>query len=324
MDVTLDELLAHFGYTPERKEWIKSIYGDGVGARTESRAMQGDETEGLTFYNTSRSDLCRLVLGWKLESRDAYCWNDTLHGTWGYLPYTPESKLLLDTANERRRSTALAAGIAEEDFLGIEYGYATENTYAKKFSLAGVKEDESKGTFFDEASQVGGDVKNGIQIDGNGDIVKGLASAVNYTGVYGGSGFVTDDETNINESWYAEINGNKFAGLVNKEELDNWDDNTYNTAIKNAISDSFGDATQPLLVYNNEELAYGFIGKSQKIAANTYATVSVRVLVSAGAQANVYLIDADDKTHKSTLNWSSGVTYWYDEDGNVCTSDPSS
>lgn len=133
MDVTLDELLAHFGHTPERKEWIKSIYGDGVGARTESRAMQGDETEGLTFYNTSRSDLCRLVLGWKLESRDAYCWNDTLHGTWGYLPYTPDSKLLLDTANERRRASALASGIAEEDFLGIEYDYATERFWYYRY-----------------------------------------------------------------------------------------------------------------------------------------------------------------------------------------------
>ena len=205
-----------------------------------------------------------------------------------------------------------------------EYGYATESSYAKKFSLTGVKEEDTDGTSFDEASQVGGDVKNGIQVDAHGAIVKGLASAVNYTGVYGASGFVTDDETNISEEWYSEINGNKFAGLVNKNELENWDDNDYNTAIKNAIADKFGDATQPLLIYNNEATSYGFIGKSQTIAENTYATVSVRVLVSAGAQANVYLIDTSDKTHKSALTWSSGVTYWYDDDGNICTVDPTS
>lgn len=133
MDVTLDELLAHFGHTPERKEWIKSIYGDKSGMHSDRHAMQGDEIEGLSFYTPSRSNLCRLIFGWKLESRDAYCWNDTLHGTWGYLPFTPDSKLLLDTANEQRRKSALAAGIAEEDFLGIEYDYATERFWYYRY-----------------------------------------------------------------------------------------------------------------------------------------------------------------------------------------------
>ena len=133
MDVTLDELLAYFGHTPERKEWIKSIYGDKSGMHSDRHAMQGDEIEGLSFYTPSRSNLCRLIFGWKLESRDAYCWNDTLHGTWGYLPFTPDSKLLLDTANEQRRKSALAAGIAEEDFLGIEYDYATERFWYYRY-----------------------------------------------------------------------------------------------------------------------------------------------------------------------------------------------
>ena len=133
MDVTLDDLLAHFGHTPERKEWIKSIYGDKSGMHSDRHAMQGDEIEGLSFYTPSRSNLCRLIFGWKLESRDAYCWNDTLHGTWGYLPFTPDSKLLLDTANEKRRKSALAAGIAEEDFLGIEYDYATERFWYYRY-----------------------------------------------------------------------------------------------------------------------------------------------------------------------------------------------
>lgn len=205
-----------------------------------------------------------------------------------------------------------------------EYGYASDGSYAKKFSLKGATEEDTDGTFFDEASQVGGNVEHGVQIDGNDDIVKGLASPVNFKGVYGGSGFVTDDETNIEESWYSEVNGNKLAGLINKKELDNWDNNVYNNAIKSAIADKIGDATQPLLIYNNQATSYGFIGKNQTISANTYATVSVRVMVSADAQANVYLIDTDDKSHKNALSWSSGVTYWYDDDGNICTVDPTS
>ncbi len=203
-----------------------------------------------------------------------------------------------------------------------EYGYASEGTYAKKFSLTGKTEEDTDGTFFDEASEVGGNVEKGIQVDGNGDIVKGLANPVNYKGVYGASGFVTDDDTNEAETWYSAINDYNFAGLVNKKEFKNWDDNAYNTTLKTAIENKLGDATQPLLIYNNEPLSYGFIGLSQSVAANTYATVSVRVMVSADAQANIYLIDTDDKSHEKTLSWQSGRTYWYDDDGNICVSDP--
>ena len=95
-DMSLDDVLAHFGDTPEKKRFIKDIYGEVENRYLDSRAMQGDETQALTFYSPSRADLCRVILGWKLESRDSYRWNDTLHGTWGYLPYNEDSRLLLD------------------------------------------------------------------------------------------------------------------------------------------------------------------------------------------------------------------------------------
>lgn len=133
IDISLDEVLAHFGHTPEAKERIKSIYGDANEEHIVRGAMQGDESENISFYTPSRNDLCRVILGWKLESRDAYCWNDTLNGTWGYVPYTPDSKLLFDSVNEERRRKATEKGILDDDFLGIEYCYATERYWYYRY-----------------------------------------------------------------------------------------------------------------------------------------------------------------------------------------------
>ena len=251
--------------------------------------------------------------------------NDTDETRYFELKLTYGSTTIIGTKNsDYYGGFAAFANFETRSMSDKEYGYASDGSYAKKFSLKGATEENTDGKFFDEASQVGGNVEHGIQLDANDVIVKGLAAPVNYKGVYGGSGFVTDDETNIEQDWYSAINGNKFAGLINKKELANWDANDYNNAIKTAVENKIGDATQPLLIYNNQATSYGFIGKNQTISANTYATVSVRVMVSANAQANVYLIDTDDKSHEKTLGWSSGVTYWYDDDGNVCTKDPAS
>ena len=132
-DMSLDDVLAHFGDTPEKKKRIIEIYGEPENRYIDSRAMQGDETQMLTFYSPSRNDLCRVILGWKLESRDSYRWNDTLHGTWGYLPYNDDSRLLLEETNRRRREQALQSGIGEDDFLGVEYEFAIERFWYYRY-----------------------------------------------------------------------------------------------------------------------------------------------------------------------------------------------
>lgn len=113
---------------------MKNCYLDVAGNEVPiTRAMQGDETASLSFYTPSRSDLCRVILGWKLESRDAYCWNDTQKGTWGYVPYTPASKKLFDEENKRRTREAEAAGTAPEDILLIDYTFATERYWYYRY-----------------------------------------------------------------------------------------------------------------------------------------------------------------------------------------------
>lgn len=133
IDIPYEEVLAHFGHTPEEKERIKSIYGGYATDAVGNRALQGDENSVLTFYAPSRGDLCRVILGWRLETRDAYHWNDTLHGTWGFLPFDDNSKRLLDAENERRREHAAQNNISDEDFLGIEYSYATERYWYYRY-----------------------------------------------------------------------------------------------------------------------------------------------------------------------------------------------
>lgn len=133
-DIPLEEVLAHFGRTPHDKELIKQIYG---GATTytyvANRGVQGDESRLLSFYTPSRNDLCRVILGWRLESRDAYYWNDNMNGTWGYLPYNEESRKALDAENVKRREEAAANGVEDDDILTIEYYYATERYWYYRY-----------------------------------------------------------------------------------------------------------------------------------------------------------------------------------------------
>ncbi len=133
-DLPLDALLSHFGTTPEKKRRIMDIYGTVQGAvHGGNRAMQGDESKNLSFYSPSRSDLCRVVLGWKLESRDAYRWSDSARGSWGYMPYDEESRKELDAENERRRKEGDASGKSEDELLLVDYTYATERYWYYRF-----------------------------------------------------------------------------------------------------------------------------------------------------------------------------------------------
>ena len=65
----------------------------------------------------------------------------------------------------------------------------------------------------------------------------------------------------------------------------------------------------------NEVVNYGFIGDSQTVSADSYVTVSVKVLVTGGATAHVYLVDTS--TRKPLSFGVPQYTFYYDEEGNV-------
>ena len=133
-DLPLDDVLAHFGTTPEKKRRIKEMYGNvSQPFFAGNRAMQGDESRNLSFYTASRTGLCRVILGWKLESRDSYRWNDNSNGTWGYMPYDSTSKSMFDAENRRRIEEGAARGLGEDELLLVEYEFATERYWYYRY-----------------------------------------------------------------------------------------------------------------------------------------------------------------------------------------------
>ncbi len=162
-----------------------------------------------------------------------------------------------------------------------------------------------------------------------------IADPRNYYGVYGNSSYVggSDVTTGKNEL--------PTAGLINKDYADNYEsklDTWFPTLADSLSRDNWwssligDDCTQPLFISNTlaEATAYGFVASaSTNIASSGYALISVRVKLSKGATANVYLIDTtapdEDSTEKQYANalaYSAGISYRYDENGNVVNRDP--
>ena len=216
------------------------------------------------------------------------------------------------------------AKVSEEEF-----SVKTTGSYAVEVSLTG-GEDEATSSF-DEVSYTDPDK---IETD--------LANLRNYTGVFGGSTYVggemlenseADTENGIDRN---DVNQLKTAGLLNRDYLENYTDDlawvnviTADVLTSDLWTSIFGSAcTQPLLIANTVEQSYGFFANSAStIASSSYSVVAVRVVLSPNATANVYLIDtaaADfgEKNYTSSLNYGTGVSYRYDEDGNVVNVDP--
>ena len=215
-----------------------------------------------------------------------------------------------------------------------EYECASEGTYAKTVSFKDEEEGSSTNRF-DEAAYIP-----------TNEIEKNIANAKNYLGVVGGSAYVLKDGTDTS------VNSNANAGLINKEYINNY--------IAEAKADTSGEywlnktglfdktksdeenasiieeklfgktqgleiaANQPIFIYNEKaDKSYGFIGSTTKtLAATSPTAISVRVKVSLGAVASVYLVDMSDTDDKSVLSIARRASFWYDDNGNVCEKNP--
>lgn len=131
-DMPRDRVIALFAKTPKDKERIARIYS-GVSDEnyTNSFGMQGEETKGLSFGSASRPDMCRVILGWTLESREAISWNDELNGTFGWAELSMENRIIQENTN--RINEALQHGIAKEDTLLINYEYGVEQYWYYRY-----------------------------------------------------------------------------------------------------------------------------------------------------------------------------------------------
>ena len=249
----------------------------------------------------------------------------TLQFSFGPLP-DPETKTLSKTASDYIPGWAAFAGIQSStaELTDAQFSAKTTGTYAVDVSLT--SDTNAAESSFDDVAYT--DDKT-IETD--------IADLRNYDGVYGNSSYVggSDITTGKNEL--------PTAGLINKDYADNYEskldtwfptladslnrDNWWNTLIGD-------DCTQPLFISNTlaEAIAYGYVASTpSNLAASSsnYTAVVVRVKLSKGSTANVYLIDTtapnEDSTEKQYANalaYSAGISYRYDEDGNVVNRDP--
>ncbi len=198
--------------------------------------------------------------------------------------------------------------------------YATTGTYAKEVTLTTVT---TSGTTFDS-----------VAFNAPDSIKEDIATPANYWGVTGGNVRVGGEDATAPNTLPANV----YAGLINSEYTAAYESKEWKNQLVTAsgISDTttwweqiVGKSEQPLAIINGSSAtanAYGFIAQSSStISASATQRISVRVKVSAGAKAYVYLVDTSDVEagYKSTISANTpALTYWYDDDGNVVAKDP--
>ncbi|MGN0804353.1 MAG: hypothetical protein ACI4MS_03110 [Candidatus Coproplasma sp.] len=170
--------------------------------------------------------------------------------------------------------------------------------------------------------------KNEIETD--------LAIPYNYSGVNGAS--VNVAPTGSYKGDYDATNSNDFAGLLNKNNLENYSDKDWYSKVVNILglttptydelwNKLAGEYTvQPLLIVNtvrtfNEASKiynYGYINTDPiTISSDSYKQVSVRVKASAGAIAYVYLVDTDSADNSVLTYKLPEYNFYYDDEGNL-------
>lgn len=188
----------------------------------------------------------------------------------------------------------------------------------------------------------------------NNNIENNISRPSSYNGVNGASASVVYKEE-LDTEGYDKRNSNESAGLINKDYFGNYleaaENDTENKFTwledllegKYTISEALGKAEavwnelfgtetiQPLLIVNTirqfndgttAAMNYGFIASSNTtVASASYQAITVRVKVSKGAVAYVYLTDRDNRTEVSSFSLP-GYSFWYDSMGNVLDSEP--
>ena len=207
-----------------------------------------------------------------------------------------------------------------------ELSYASAGDRAKKVSLTDIVEDT---TVFDQA-----DIVHKIE--------DGLATPVNFKGVLAGSKpLVPEEDGGVDNEVPAGIQ----TGLLNYKYAKNYGSILgYSTNLTEAAADiewkklfaeeisdgQYGRKTalQPLVIMNksgSDASSYGYFATAATISANSYQKISLRVKLSPRATATIYLTDTSEFGNYNNFLTPSApkVTYWYDEDGNIVSGDPS-
>lgn len=137
-DMPLQKVVALFAKTAADKKWIEDIYGGPQMYGTPYASydgIQGRQSKDMDFSTPSRPDLCRVILGWKLETREAYFCQDELKGTYWW--EDPKNVRRIELENERRMAEAEAHGVLPDDALLISYEYGNEEYWYYRYMTPG-------------------------------------------------------------------------------------------------------------------------------------------------------------------------------------------
>lgn len=130
-DLSLDEVIASFGKYVSEEE-LRRIYGDvDKSLYRDYNSLNGDKLENLNFYTPSQPNMCRVILGWRLENRPALFCHDWLHGTYDYVPRKEQGSI--EAENKRRVEEARKNGVAEGDALLIDFEKTTERVWVYRY-----------------------------------------------------------------------------------------------------------------------------------------------------------------------------------------------
>lgn len=195
-----------------------------------------------------------------------------------------------------------------------EYSYATTGDRAKKVSLKAVVEESRR---FDSVSAT-----DELTIENR------PALPANFRGVLGGSNFVVEGgKDNTSDGVVTGLLSYKYADNYFASE-ESWKENMPQaegaTDGETWWKEMFGNARQPLVIINNEEISYGYFAATESFSESSYQRISMRVKATPGARAFVYLTDTKvENTGKSISPNLPSYTYWYDDEGNIVNMDPS-
>ncbi len=229
----------------------------------------------------------------------------------------------------------------------------SEGTYAKTFTFG--EEDNSSKTPFDESTRMNnvkkevGTPSTYYGVNGGSSYVTDKAFGDDYdkqnnvkdgiSGLINRDGFDDYDPTVKDKilksfssgaaSWNDVFGEECYQPLIIVNSLREYYDRATETDdyIKEHIGEFFvkdGDNYIQATEWNEDETYYsaaklaknyGYIGSAKTLSANSYTTVSLRVMVSKGAEAYVYLVNSEDYGLMD-LNMPAH-SFYYDGDGNV-------
>ena len=218
-----------------------------------------------------------------------------------------------------------------EDVAKKHIDRAESGTYAQKVTLTGAVDNDSA---FDTEG-VGSSLSEGLAhphsfrplANGSSSIIAG--SSIENTlpaGLY--TGLLSYKYAENYKNAAAEQNAAAWATALNTiagtaSTVDAWWTNIFGDRVFS------NTANQPLVFLNTSNSsvnAYGYQTLEHfTVAADSYQRISMRVKLSEGATATIYLLDTSDvkKGYNDRLTPTlPAVTFWYDDNGNILKGDP--